>query len=102
MMNNEITSTAKRGTASFILALSFILLPFTGMAIHIGHERNPGFLLHAMMAVHTVAGFIFTAAVVFHVKYNWKSLARHVVKNRTTAAVVAASMIALLLIALFH
>lgn len=98
---NNVTSTG-RGTVSLILFFSFVLLPVSGIAVHLGEERGSDALRHAMTAVHVIAGLVFTVASVIHMKHNWKALTRHAVKNTGKAFTAVLVLAVLMFLAFFH
>ena len=69
----------KRAIASLILLFSLVMLPVSGVIIHIGHGTKTG---HTWLHLHVVIGIVFVVAAVFHVIYNWKVLKQYLIGKK--------------------
>jgi len=63
----------KRRIVSILLLISLILLPVSGVYIHLTHD-NP---THPWLHIHVFIGVIFTVCGVLHIIWNWKVFKRY-------------------------
>ena len=70
----------KRAIVSLILLFSLIMMPVSGIIVHITHGKA---ISHTWLHLHALSGIIFSIAGMFHVVYNWRILKNYLVnKNR--------------------
>lgn len=68
----------RRVMVTFIMLFSFVILPFSGLLLHLADDHASGSLKTFSMTFHNIAAIVFTIAAVIHVKYNGKSILFHV------------------------
>ncbi|MDR1864770.1 MAG: DUF4405 domain-containing protein [Bacteroidales bacterium] len=87
----------RRAFVSIALFIIFALLILSAVMIQIIEIRHRfSFAHHVWTAIHVLCGVVFTIAGIFHIVYNWRSLAAHVSNVKGTA--VKAAAVAFLLV----
>ena len=61
----------KRTVISFILLLSLIMMPVSGVIVHATHGAA---ISHTWLHLHILLGVIFCIAGIFHLVNNWRFL----------------------------
>jgi hypothetical protein len=77
MGTSESTRINRRALASFILIVSFLLLPVSGIWLHKALGAGDFRASHLPMTVHNTSALIFLAAVILHWKLNRKAIAAY-------------------------
>jgi hypothetical protein len=91
----------KRALTSALLFITFILLPLSGIPMHMAKETN-WTLYHFCMSVHNMSATLFVIAAVLHVVWNWKPLTRSMIdKTRQIFRIRKEMLIALSLVVVF-
>ena len=70
-MEKTKKTTNKRKVVALILLATFIMLPISGVYIHVTHGEAAS---HKWLHIHVLFGVIFIVAGNYHVVYNWKVL----------------------------
>ena len=66
--------TNKRKVVSLILLATFIMLPISGLYIHVTHGEASS---HKWLHLHVLFGVIFMVAGIYHIVYNWRVLKQY-------------------------
>ena len=61
----------KRAIVSLILLVTLIMMPVSGIIIHITHGTA---VSHSWLHLHVLFGVIFMIAGIYHIVYNWRAL----------------------------
>ena len=69
----------KRAAISLTLLFSLIMLPVSGVIIHIGHGTETG---HTWLHLHVLIGIMFIVAAIYHIIYNWKVLKNYLIDKK--------------------
>ena len=64
----------KRKIVSILLLLTLILMPFTGILIHINHGQKAE---HSFLHFHFLSGVIFVIVGIIHLILNWKAFKKY-------------------------
>jgi uncharacterized membrane protein len=64
----------KRKVVSVILLATLIMMPVSGIYVHVRHGTA---ISHTWLHIHVLFGVIFIVAGFYHVVYNWKALKRY-------------------------
>lgn len=68
-----------RALVSLIMIISFILLPISGIPLHlIGELSLQDSQRHFLMSIHNSASIIFIIALFVHIFLNWKSIKNYI------------------------
>jgi hypothetical protein len=88
----------KRAFVSLAMFVSGLLLPVSGIMLHVLQFEPLTEARHFWMSVHNMAAFLFTLFVVIHISYNWRSLI-HYARMMKGIAVSREAIWAILLVA---
>ena len=69
----------KRLIVSLTLLVSLIMMPISGVIIHVTHGAR---ISHTWLHIHIVFGVIFIIAGIYHVVYNWRTLKHYLVGKK--------------------
>ena len=72
----------KRAFTSTALFTSGLLLPFSGLMIHILQFEKLTVAGHFWMSVHDISGILFVIFSILHISYNWKALISYAKKAK--------------------
>ena len=61
----------KRKVVSLILLSTLIMMPISGIYVHVTHGTETS---HKWLHIHVLFGVIFMVVGIYHVIYNWKVL----------------------------
>jgi F0F1-type ATP synthase assembly protein I len=61
----------KRAVASLILLFTFIMMPVSGIVVHVMHGKLTS---HTWLHLHVLFSIIFLITGFYHVSYNWRAL----------------------------
>jgi hypothetical protein len=69
----------KRALTSMFMFFSFILLPLSGILLHLSRASGEvGVFEHFWMSVHNMSAFIFLITVVIHLSLNWNAMMKYI------------------------
>jgi succinate dehydrogenase/fumarate reductase cytochrome b subunit len=111
MNENKIQkSFNKRAFTSVGLFISGLLLPFSGLMIHILQFEKLTLAGHFWMSVHDVSGILFVIFSFMHITFNWKALINYskkakdivISKEALIAIILILSIVGLLSSHAFH
>jgi hypothetical protein len=74
MNKADSRSLNMRALTVLMMACSFACLPPAGFALHFASAAPFQPTRHLLMTIHDLAGLIFLAALVLHLKFNWRPL----------------------------
>ena len=60
------------------MLFSGIQLPFSGYLLHHYLNNNEGNIIFIPMSFYVFSSIVFTVAVTFHLKYNWRPMLRYI------------------------
>jgi uncharacterized membrane protein len=75
--SNGIVSN--RGVVSLMLLFTFIMMPVSGIIVHVMHGTKTS---HTWLHLHGLFGVLFMIAGIFHVVYNWRVLKNYVLSKK--------------------
>jgi len=70
----QTKKTNKRKVVSLILLATLIMMPISGVCVHVTHGTETS---HKWLHFHVLSGIIFMVVGIYHVVYNWKVLKRY-------------------------
>ncbi|MCL2040334.1 MAG: hypothetical protein FWG85_07910 [Bacteroidetes bacterium] len=65
----------KRRIVAILLLISLIMLPLSGIYIHLNHDNYH--LSHHWLHFHVFIGVVFVICGILHIIWNWKALKRY-------------------------
>jgi len=71
-----------RAIVFYFLFFSVLILPISGILLHITHENDSEKIEYISMAFHNLAAIIFTISSVMHVRYNWRPILNYLKKQK--------------------
>ncbi len=74
-----------RALSTLLMLISFLLLPPSGIALHLADPSSQAGARFIFMAIHNVAAVIFLVAGAFHVVYNRRPLRAYMAAKTATA-----------------
>jgi len=74
IMEKTKKTTNKRKIVALILLATFVMLPISGVYVHITHGTANS---HKWLHIHVLVGVIFIVAGIYHIFYNWRVLKRY-------------------------
>jgi uncharacterized membrane protein len=69
----------KRKIVALILLATFIMLPFSGVYVHITHGAE---ISHKWLHIHVLFGVIFLVSGIYHIVYNWRVLKQYLLGKK--------------------
>jgi hypothetical protein len=99
---SESTRINGRALASFILILSFLLLPVSGVWLHKALGSGDFRSSHLPMAVHNASALIFMTAAILHWKLNRKTITAYARRYRREMALSFAAVSLVIVLAAAH
>ena len=70
-MEKTKKTTNKRKIVALILLATLIMLPISGIYVHITHGTATS---HKWLHIHVLFGVIFMVVGIYHIVYNWRVL----------------------------
>ncbi|MDR2862180.1 MAG: DUF4405 domain-containing protein [Syntrophobacterales bacterium] len=61
----------KRAIVSLALLFNFIMMPVSGVIVHVAHGKA---ISHTWLHLHVLFAVAFTFAGIYHVIFNWRTL----------------------------
>ncbi len=90
-----------RALTSLIMLFSFILLPLSGIPLHlIGSIPIQDPLRHAIMTIHNSASVVFIASLIIHLFLNWKAIINYMFSKSKEYLKLKKEMVVALIIVL--
>jgi protein-S-isoprenylcysteine O-methyltransferase Ste14 len=78
MEANKKTLT-KRATISLTLLFSLVMMPVSGVIIHVLHGTKTS---HTWLHLHVIFGVIFIVAGIYHVLFNWRAMKNYLIGKK--------------------
>jgi uncharacterized membrane protein len=69
---------SKRGIVSLILLFNFVMMPVSGILVHVNHGK---LVSHTWLHLHVLFAVTFIVAGVYHVVFNWRTLKFYILGN---------------------
>jgi len=89
----------KRALTLMLMLFSFLLLPISGIPLHLARSHSaPSLLEHFLMSVHNISALLFLIAAIFHLSFNWKALTSYCIKKSNEFITFKKEMIVALLV----
>ncbi|MCC6802167.1 MAG: DUF4405 domain-containing protein [Anaerolineae bacterium] len=66
-----------RALVALVMLCSFVVLPFSGIALHFASSGSFSSIRHLLMTIHNLAAAIFLISALLHLKLNWKPLTNY-------------------------
>jgi len=73
-MEKKKTTFNKRRVVSFILLATLMMMPVSGVYVHVTHGTVAS---HQWLHTHVLFGVLFVVAGIYHVVYHWKVLKQY-------------------------